>query len=65
MITIMQSHIPRCPECSSSMTSRVQDEHVYFYCEHCLKLYRIIGNGQIDNEILISDNVNDCTLSED
>lgn len=58
MRTIMQSNIPRCPQCSSGMMLRYQDNHIFYYCEHCGILYKVLGKGQIDNEILISDNIN-------
>ena len=59
MKALIQSNIPKCPFCSSGMFKQYQDNLAYFVCPDCLTVYKIISKGQIDNEVLISDNIND------
>jgi len=51
----MQSNIPKCPHCAAIMMVRHQQDNVFYYCQDCFALFRIIGKGQIDNEVVISD----------
>jgi tRNA(Ile2) C34 agmatinyltransferase TiaS len=59
MKTIMQSNIPRCPDCASMMSSILRRADIYYQCEDCRATFKVIGKGKIDNEVLISDNIND------
>lgn len=59
MKTIMQSNIPRCPDCASMMSCIPRGADIYYHCEHCKGTFKVIGKGKIDNEVLISDNIND------
>lgn len=59
MISIIQTHIPRCPKCSAFMYSRVCDTTSYYICGDCLTTYKVLSSGQIDNEVRITDNIYD------
>lgn len=55
----MQLTVPRCSECSSLMYLSPHGDIMYYVCNDCNKVYRVIGNGKLDGEICVSDNATD------
>ncbi len=55
--------VPSCPVCAAGMHKRA-NMHLnhtqlggIYICNDCNGIYRVLGVGQIENEIVVSDNV--------
>lgn len=54
MKTISQN-VPMCPKCSAMMSRRHQHDQTYYFCHDCLSIYKVIGMGKAEIEIIITD----------
>lgn len=62
-IIVIQQNVPICPNCSAMMWKRYQGNHLYFICNDCKEIFKVIENGQAEIELLATNNVN-CKLEE-
>lgn len=59
MVAHVQMTVARCTECSSILMQTPRNGDMYYVCCDCNKIFKAIGRGQLDNEILLSDNIYD------
>jgi len=52
---IITQTVPICPECSAMMCKRQQKDDIFFFCVDCMKIYKVIGIGKAEIELLITD----------
>ena len=55
MFMIISQHVPMCPECSAMMSMRHQNNVMYYFCNDCKSIFQFIGNGQAENELIVTD----------
>lgn len=55
MTLAMQQNVPMCPSCSALMFTRGQYGSLYFICGDCKSIFKVIGNGRADIEIIVTD----------
>lgn len=54
---IINQKVPICPECKAGMHIRRNMFGRFYICNDCNKILRDIGIGQVENEIIVTDNV--------
>lgn len=52
---IILQTVPICPECQALLFKRHQHNDVYYVCTDCMKIYKVIGVGQSEIELLVTD----------
>lgn len=52
---IITQTVPICPECQAFMFKRHQQNDVYYVCADCKKIYRVIGVGSAEIELIVTD----------
>ena len=55
MKSIIQMNVPRCPHCSALMYHVLRYGHLFYICANCLTTWQVIGTGQADIELEVSD----------
>ena len=58
MHTITQK-VPICPVCKAGMHMRVTMFGIIYICNDCNAMFRVLGVGQTENEVIVGDNLND------
>lgn len=53
----IQHNIPICPKCSSLMRKQYGEDDVHFICVDCKSRWKVIGTGQAEIEVVITDNL--------
>ena len=54
---VIEQKVPICPVCSASMWSRYQNGDLFYVCNDNINhIYKMIGLGQTENELLVIDN---------
>ena len=68
---IINQKVPSCPRCAAGMHMR-KNMHLnhtplggIYICKDCNGIFRVLGVGQIENEIVVGDNMNDEVTDED
>lgn len=62
---IINQKVPSCPRCAAGMhLSHTQLGRIYI-CKDCNGIFRVLGVGQIENEIIVGDNLSDEVIDED
>lgn len=56
MITTISQNVPICPKCKAAMHKRIYGYSKYMICADCKSIWQIVGNGQSEIELVISDN---------
>lgn len=51
---IVQQNVPMCPHCSALMT-KVRGVEVFFRCNDCASKFQIVGIGQAEIELIVTD----------
>lgn len=55
-VIVIEQKVPTCPICSSLMGRRYQNGELFFVCwDDMSHIYKMIDNGQTENEMLVSD----------
>ena len=57
MFFTIQINVPRCPVCSAILCHTHRRGDTYYFCQDCRALLRCVGNGQSDNEVILSDSM--------
>lgn len=57
MKNVINQNVPICPECKAGMHLRHNMFGRIYICCSCNKIWRDIGVGQVENEVIITDNV--------
>lgn len=52
---IIQQNVPMCPRCSALMSTRHQYDNLYFFCDDCKLILKVIDNGQAEIELIVTD----------
>lgn len=52
---IINQNVPICPKCKAGLSRAVQDKDVYYFCLDCMSIYKVIGTGKAENELIITD----------
>ena len=52
---IITQTVPICPSCAAMMCKRYQCNEIFYFCIDCLKVYRVIGTGKAEIELIVSD----------
>ncbi len=52
---IITQHVPMCPKCSALLNRREQGGSHYFYCVDCKSIYKVIGVGEAEIELIVTD----------
>lgn len=52
---LIVQHTPMCPECSALLNHRLQDLHSFYFCTDCGKIYKVIGAGKAEIELIVTD----------
>jgi len=52
---IIQQNVPMCPKCSALMSVRHQYDNLYFSCDCCKLILKVIDNGQAEIELIVTD----------
>ena len=55
MILPFQQNVPMCPRCSALMFSRGQNGSLYYVCHDCKAIFKVIGTGKAEIELLATD----------
>lgn len=55
MTIMMQQNVPMCPKCSALMITRHQYNNLYFVCQDCNTVLKVIGKGQAEIELIVTD----------
>lgn len=59
MVKILQQNVPTCPICSAMMHKRLYQDHLYFICNDCKSIWKVLEKGQAEIELVVSNNLND------
>ena len=65
MNIILQQNVPACPHCSALMVCRIQREDeaylndIFFLCTDCKAIFKVVGRGKAENELIVTDERND------
>lgn len=54
-MTTIHQNVPMCPKCSALMAQRHQCNHTYYFCHDCLGIYKVIGTGKAEIELIVTD----------
>lgn len=54
MKSIIQMNVPRCPHCSALLYHETRDEKLFYICANCLTIWQVIGPGQAEIELEVS-----------
>ena len=52
---VIQQNVPMCPNCSGMMSTRHQDDKIFFFCHDCMSIFQVFDNGQAEIELIVSD----------
>lgn len=52
---IITQTVPICPNCKAMLCKRHQDNNVFYFCYDCMKIYKVIGTGDAEIELVITD----------
>lgn len=55
MIQTLQQNVPICPECKALMLTRTQNGSLFFACVDCKAIFKVIGKGKADIELVVTD----------
>lgn len=55
MLLTIQQNVLICPKCSAAMHRRIYHEHIYYICADCKSIWKVIGNGKVDLEVMVTD----------
>lgn len=61
MTIMMQQNVPMCPKCSALMITRNQYNNLYFVCQDCNAVFKVIGKGQAEIELIVTDEGEEVT----
>ncbi len=61
MTITMQQNVPICPRCSALMITRYQYNNLYFVCQDCKAIFKVIGKGQAEIELIVTDEREEAT----
>lgn len=56
---IITQHVPICPNCSAMLFKRHQASDIFFVCADCLQIFRLIGTGEAEIELKVTDKAGD------
>ena len=67
MIHVINQKVPSCPYCASGMHHRAhnfmhENKTMFgtiYICNDCKSIFRVLGVGQTENEVIVGDNLND------
>lgn len=54
MLNVITQNVPICPKCKASLLPKHQ-VYMYFFCIDCMSIYRVVGNGKAENELIVTD----------
>lgn len=55
MIQTLQQNVPICPECKALMLTRTQNGSLFFACVDCKAIFKVVGKGKAEIELLVTD----------
>lgn len=55
MPVVISQNVPECPKCAAAMHKRAQGEHIYYICTDCKSIWQVLGGGQSEVELMVSD----------
>ena len=55
MITNIKSVLPICPVCNGALVKRRMLMEICFYCPDCKTIFKVLGQGEHDDEVKVSD----------
>lgn len=52
---IISQNVPMCPRCSALMAQRHQCGHLYYFCQDCMGIYKVVGTHKAEIELIVTD----------
>lgn len=62
---IINQKVPSCPMCAAGMHLSHTPLGRIYICKDCNGIFRVLGVGQIENEIIVGNNIHDEVTDED